>query len=102
MHRCESPSHRSNSTTAGRPRVGSAKGLRGGRGGGGEEDDDATTKEENSKGRKQQKREILFFEKNYFQNFLTFWLSYSTYSIYTGSGTQQVNFMEKFCVKAGI
>ena len=34
--------------------------------------------------------------------FLTFWLSYSTYSIITGSGTQQVHFMEKFCVKAGI
>ena len=33
---------------------------------------------------------------------LTFWLSYSIYSIITGSGTQQVNFMEKFCVKAGI
>ena len=28
--------------------------------------------------------------------------SYSTYSIITGSGTQQVNFIEKFCVKAGI
>ena len=28
--------------------------------------------------------------------------SYSTYSIITASGTQQVNFMEKFCVKAGI
>ena len=28
--------------------------------------------------------------------------SYSLYSIITGSGTQQVNFMEKFCVKAGI
>ena len=26
----------------------------------------------------------------------------SIYSIITGSGTQQVNFMEKFCVKAGI
>ena len=34
--------------------------------------------------------------------FLTFWLSYSIYSIITGSGTQQVNFKEKFCVKAGI
>ena len=28
--------------------------------------------------------------------------SYSIYSIITGSGSQQVNFMEKFCVKAGI
>ena len=28
--------------------------------------------------------------------------SYSTYSIITASGTQQVNFMEKFGVKAGI
>ena len=30
---------------------------------------------------------------------LTFWLSYSTFSIITGSGTQQVNFMGKFCIK---
>ena len=28
--------------------------------------------------------------------FLTFWLSYSIYSIITGSGTQQVSFMEEF------
>ena len=35
-------------------------------------------------------------------DFLIFWLSYSIHSIITGSGTQQVNFMEKFCVKAGI
>ena len=28
--------------------------------------------------------------------------SYSIYSITTGSGTQQVNSMEKLCVKAGI
>ena len=34
--------------------------------------------------------------------FKTFWLSCSTYSIITGSGTQQVSFMETFCVKAGI
>ena len=29
-------------------------------------------------------------------------LSYSTYSIITGLGTQQVNVMENFCIKAGI
>ena len=39
---------------------------------------------------------------NYFSpDFLTFFLSYSTYSFFTGPGTQQVNFMVKFCVKAG-
>ena len=34
--------------------------------------------------------------------FLTFWLSCSTYIIITGSEVQQVNFMETFCVKAGV
>ena len=49
-----------------------------------------------------EKGEMRFFENIFSLGFLTFWLSYSTYSIITGSGTQQVNFMEKFCVKAGI
>ena len=49
------------------------------------------------------KKEKCDFLKIFFSlDFLTFWLSYSIYSIITGSGTQQVNFMEKFCVKAGI
>ena len=46
--------------------------------------------------------ETRFFENSFSLDFLNCWLSYSTYSIITGSGTQQVNFMEKFCVKAGI
>ena len=50
----------------------------------------------------QQKGEMRNFENIFSLDFLTFWLSYSTYSSITGSGTQQVNFMEKFCVKAGI
>ena len=49
------------------------------------------------------RKKIQFFENIFFSSFfLTLWLSYSTYSIITGSGTQQVNFMEKFFVKAGI
>ena len=50
----------------------------------------------------EQKGEMRFFENIFSLDFLTCWLSYSTYSIITGSRTQQVNFMEKFCVKAGI
>ena len=49
-----------------------------------------------------EKGEMRFFENIFFMDFLTFWFSYSTYSIITGSGTQQDNFKEKFCVKAGI
>ena len=46
---------------------------------------------------------MQFFENIFSLDFFSFfWLSYSTYSIITGSGTQQVNFMEKFGVKAGI
>ena len=45
----------------------------------------------------QQKGEMRFLKKK-FCIFLTLWLSYSTYSIITGSGTQQVIFMEKFCL----
>ena len=48
------------------------------------------------------KEKCDFLKIFFFWIFLTFWLSHSTYSIITGSGTQQVNFMEKFCVKAGI
>ena len=50
----------------------------------------------------QQEGEMRFFKNNISLDFLTFWLSYSTYRIVTGSGSQQVNFMKKFCVKAGI
>ena len=50
--------------------------------------------------KEQQKGEMRFFENIISLDFfLTFWLSYSIYSI-IGSGTQQVSFMEKFCVKA--
>ena len=42
---------------------------------------------------------MRFFENIFSLDFLTFWLIYSTYSIITGSGTQQFNFIEKFCVK---
>ena len=48
------------------------------------------------------KEKCDFFKIFFFWIFFTFWLSYSTYSIITGSETQQVNFMEKFCVKTGI
>ena len=41
---------------------------------------------------------MRFFENIFSLDFLPF----STYSIITGSGTQQVNFKERFCVKAGI
>ena len=62
----------------------------------GEEEEEEEEEEEQHKG------ETRFFENIFSLNFLTFRLSYSTYSIITASGTQQVNFMEKFCVKAGI
>ena len=42
----------------------------------------------------QKKGEMRFFENNFSLDFLTFWPSYSIYSIITGSGTQQVSFME--------
>ena len=58
--------------------------------------------EEEKEEQQQQKGEMRFFENIFSLDFLTFWLSYSIYSIITGSGTQQANFMEKFCVKAGI
>ena len=45
----------------------------------------------------QQKGEMLFFIWIFF---LTFWLSYSTYSIVTSSRTPQINFMKKFGVTA--
>ena len=45
---------------------------------------------------------MRFFGNILSLNFLSFWLSYRTYSIITGSGTPQVNFMEKFWVKAGV
>ena len=48
------------------------------------------------------KEKCGFFENNFSLDFLTFWLSYSTYSIITVSGKQQVNSMEKFCLKASI
>ena len=48
--------------------------------------------------KKRKNKEMRFFENIFSLDFLTFWLSYSTYSITTGSGTQQVNFMEKFQV----
>ena len=56
------------------------------------------------KKKKNMKKEKCDFLKIFFflWIFLTFWLNYSIYRIITGSGTQQVNFMEKFCVKAGI
>ena len=55
------------------------------------------------KKKKNMKKEKCDFLKIFFLwIFLTFWLSYSLYSIITGSGTQEINFMEKFCVKAGI
>ena len=55
------------------------------------------------KKKKNMKKEKCDFLKIFFLwILLTFWLSYSIYSIITGSGTQQVNFMEKFCVKASI
>ena len=41
---------------------------------------------------------MRFFENVFSLDILTFWLSYSIYSIITGSGTQQVSFMEIFCV----
>ena len=51
----------------------------------------------------QQKKEKCDFIENILSpDFLTFRLSYSTYSLITGSGTQQVNCMEKFSVKSGI
>ena len=51
----------------------------------------------------QQKGEMRFFENIFSLDFfLTFWLSYSAYSIISGSGTQQFIFMEKFGVKEGI
>ena len=55
------------------------------------------------KKKKNMKKEKCDFLKIFFLwIFLTFWFSYSTYSIITGPGTQQDNFKEKFCVKAGI
>ena len=54
------------------------------------------------KKKKNTKEKCYFLKIFFFWIFLTFGLSYSTYSIVTGSGAQQVNFMEKFCVKAGI
>ena len=60
-------------------------------------------KKKKKKKKKNMKKEKCDFLKIFFLwILLTFWLSYSLYSIITGSGTQQVNFMEKFCVKAGI
>ena len=46
---------------------------------------------------------MRFFENIFSLDFCNFLASYGTYSIIiTGSGTQQVNFREKFCVKADI
>ena len=45
------------------------------------------------------KGKMRFFENIFSRNFLA---KFSTHSITTWSGTQQVNFMKKFCVKAGI
>ena len=39
---------------------------------------------------------MRFFENIFSLDFLTLWCSYSRYSIITGSGTQQVNYMENF------
>ena len=58
--------------------------------------------EEEEEEDEQQKGEMRFFENIFSLDFLTFWFSYSTYCIITGSGEQQVNVMEKFCLKAGI
>ena len=46
--------------------------------------------------------EMQFFKNIFSLDFFTFWLSYSRYSIITGSGTRQVSFMEKFYGKADI
>ena len=55
------------------------------------------------KRKKNNKKEKCVFMKIFFSGFFkTFWISYSIYSIITGSGTQQISFVEKFCVKAGI
>ena len=48
--------------------------------------------------KKKNKKEKCDFLK--YLDFLTFWLSYSKHSIIISSGTQQINFMEKFGVKA--
>ena len=46
------------------------------------------------------KKEKCDFLEIFFSGFfLIFWLCYSIYNIITSSGTQQINFMEKFCVK---
>ena len=58
--------------------------------------------EEDDKGEQQKQGEVRFLKNIFSLDFLTFWLSYRTYSIVTSSGTQQVNFMEKFDVKVGI
>ena len=52
--------------------------------------------------KEQYEGEMRFFENVFLFIYLTFWLSYSTYSIITGLRTQQVNCMETFCVNAGI
>ena len=43
---------------------------------------------------------MQFFENIFSLDFFISWLSYSTYSIITGSGTQHVSFKENFYVKA--
>ena len=58
-------------------------------------------KKKKTKKKHNKRRRNAIFEKKISLDFLTFWLSYSIYSIISGSGTQQVSFMEKFCVKAG-
>ena len=54
-------------------------------------------KKKKKKRKEQHKGEMRFFENIFSLDFLTFWLSYSTHGIITGSGTQQINSMEKFC-----
>ena len=71
----------------------------GGRGGGVQGVQGLEEVEEVEKQEQQQKGEMRFFEYIFSLDCLTFWLSYSTFSIITGSGTQPVNFMEKFCAK---
>ena len=45
---------------------------------------------------------MRFFGNIFSLDFLTFRLGYNSYGIITSSETQQINFMEKFGVKAGI
>ena len=56
-------------------------------------------KEKEKKKNNKKEGEMRYFKNIFSPDFLNF---LATYSIITGSETQQVNFMEKFCVKVGI